>query len=61
MAKPASSHMEAYLQHLGVNTPHADQSKLEAEYLRSIYRVLPRKRALAISVKQARSETCVKP
>ncbi|MET4694238.1 hypothetical protein [Endozoicomonas lisbonensis] len=58
MEIPSDTHMEAYLKHLGIRT---GKNNIKSEYLRSIYRVLPRKKALNMSLKQARQQTSIQP
>ncbi|AMO56254.1 hypothetical protein GZ77_05460 [Endozoicomonas montiporae] len=55
---PSDSHMEAYLKHLGIRT---GKSNIKSEYLRSIYKVLPRKKALRMTTRQARRQTMIQP
>ncbi|WP_422134152.1 hypothetical protein [Endozoicomonas sp. ALD040] len=38
-----------------------DSLALEAEYLRSIYKVLPREQALQMTLKQAKNHTSIRP
>ncbi|MCL6271692.1 hypothetical protein M3P05_17375 [Sansalvadorimonas sp. 2012CJ34-2] len=46
MSKPELSHMIAYLKRLGVNISSPDPKRIEAEYFRKIYNVMPREQAL---------------
>ncbi len=46
MSKPELNHMIAYLQRLGVKVSNPDPRRIEAEYFRKIYNVMPREQAL---------------
>ncbi|WP_281645609.1 hypothetical protein [Parendozoicomonas sp. Alg238-R29] len=46
MSKPKISHMIAYLQRIGVKLPSLDPVRVEAEYFRKIYKVLPREQIM---------------
>ncbi|WP_152558948.1 hypothetical protein [Endozoicomonas numazuensis] len=75
MSIPARSHMEAYLKYLRSNVQQEenktaqvedtvkteDSVKVEAEYLRSIYKVLPRERALQMTLRQTKAHTSIRP
>ncbi|KEQ12161.1 hypothetical protein GZ78_27300 [Endozoicomonas numazuensis] len=67
--------MEAYLKYLRSNVQQEenktaqvedtvkteDSVKVEAEYLRSIYKVLPRERALQMTLRQTKAHTSIRP
>ena len=63
MSKPSHSHMEAYLKYLRANVQQEEKETItiEAEYLRSIYKVLPREQGLEMSLRQARAQTSIRP
>ena len=60
MTQPSRSSMEAYLRQMGVKPIPKDYQELETVYLRTIYRVLPRDKALAMPLKKARRKTAIK-
>ena len=60
MSSPSRSNMEAYLRQMGIKTIPENFQELKTEYLRQIYRVLPRDKALAMPLKKARKKTAIK-
>ena len=59
MSSPSRSNMEAYLRQMGVKQIPDTYHELVTEYMRQIYRVLPREKALAMPLKKARKETAI--
>ena len=60
MSRPSRSSMEAYLKQMGITQIPESYQELEIEYMRQIYRVLPRDKALAMPLKKARKKTAIR-
>ncbi len=59
MKNPSRSSMEAYLKQMGAKQIPDNYQELKTEYLRNIYRVLPRDKALEMPLKQAKRKTAI--
>ncbi|OED46625.1 hypothetical protein ACH42_03650 [Endozoicomonas sp. (ex Bugula neritina AB1)] len=60
MSNPSRSSMEDYLKQMGIKQIPESYRELKTEYMRQIYRVLPRDKALAMPLKKARQKTAIK-